>query len=460
MRKKSAPIIALLIVLALLLLAVAGWWAVPKFAPKLLAHYTNAQLHGTPLVLKNIGQLSLGPEGEIELKNMQLQAQLQPEIWLAHYNHQSHKSSATFTLPVASSLPARKINLSGEVQVAMNGLMAESTVTFKLSLSAPTANTRLLQLTLSAPTSAGGLMSGKIDISADWVDATQYELKLTPQALSLFAGLDIEALNGEVVLRSKSEPAIDLSAKYIARNEVSLQNITLKWHKQQGLLAAQWLEKSLSINATQKSAQTYQLHAKLDKYPAEALLQLGAPAMLQNINGSIAGGRWSIAPLALSSTMLDAPINLELHKIDLGQLAQLLAIDGLSMSGTLSGQVPLLWQEAQWRIGKGAMLSSGQGTIQYNPKKYPAALAGEATQMQIVRQALQNFALSSMALNLSGAPLGEISAQLALKGHNEALFGQQPIHFNLSVTGPIAPLIKNFAPNSADGNSGDTTESP
>jgi hypothetical protein len=95
-------------------------------------------------------------------------------------------------------------------------------------------------------------------------------------------------------------------------------------------------------------------------------------------------------------------------------------------------------------INQGHIANLEDGYISYLPDQYPDALAGEDMRLQTVRDALTDFRFHDLQADISGPVSGELKVSLQAKGTNKKLFDERPIHFNLNLEGPLAPLAKSF----------------
>jgi hypothetical protein len=159
----------------------------------------------------------------------------------------------------------------------------------------------------------------------------------------------------------------------------------------------------------------------------------------------VLGGKLSTTALSITPEG-NGTTTATFRNLDLAELGRFVRIDGLDLTGTASGTLPISLERFTPTIKKGGTLSGSKGLIQYRPGQYPGFLGGDDERMGVLRQSLENYRFDSLTLDFSGDPMGDVTATLAAKGRNEKLFGTRPIHINLKIDGPLAPAIKQLLP--------------
>lgn len=132
-------------------------------------------------------------------------------------------------------------------------------------------------------------------------------------------------------------------------------------------------------------------------------------------------------------------VPLILEDLDLAALLKLIAQEGLSGEGRISGTLPVLWEAGKLSLDAGARLNAGDaGVLRYRPPPTGDA-KGEAN---IALQALSDFRYKRLNADLSYSPNGDYGMKLELEGSNPALYNGYPIAFNLKLEGHLPDLMQ------------------
>jgi len=159
--------------------------------------------------------------------------------------------------------------------------------------------------------------------------------------------------------------------------------------------------------------------------------------------------RWPLmdGTIGLSSALIDFAraennATLAVDHIDLAQLLVLADVDGLSGTGTLSGQIPVRFEGTHQYIAGGKLAAEPPGgTLIYKSATGDAA-AGAAQESKILFQALDNFRYEALDATLDGDLAGDLSVKVHLKGHNPELYEGYPIELNVNTDGPFVAMLK------------------
>jgi len=171
--------------------------------------------------------------------------------------------------------------------------------------------------------------------------------------------------------------------------------------------------------------------ANLDAEFTAAPGKLGLP----HVSADFAGGRVSVQNLTLPDL---GPFALEVTTLDMSQLAALGKVDGLAVTGTVSGKIPVRIAKTAAQIEQATLTADAKGVIHYQPKD-PGALgtAGGA----LALKALANFHYDSLSLTLNGSTAAEMAAAIAVAGRNPDVYRGYPIALNVNLTGRFADII-------------------
>ncbi len=155
----------------------------------------------------------------------------------------------------------------------------------------------------------------------------------------------------------------------------------------------------------------------------------------------IAGGQITMADASIPLDGRDGAFALGVQKIDMAQLAARAKVDGLSVTGTLSGAVPLKSDKTGLHFADGTLRADAPGRLVYKPAAPPDALA-QNQGGALLLQALSNFAYDRLSIGLNGPVTEDIVVGVSLAGRNPDLYGGYPIEFNLNLSGRLTQILK------------------
>jgi hypothetical protein len=158
------------------------------------------------------------------------------------------------------------------------------------------------------------------------------------------------------------------------------------------------------------------------------------PALaLSLLRADIAGGRLAASPFVIDPAAPRLATDLTVEHLDLAELVKLLAIDGLSGTGQLSGHIPLSLDAGKVTIAGGRLDALGPGLLRYRPQHLPAALAGAGPQVELALRALSDFRYRSLSLALDKSAGGEGTVLLGIAGDNPAVMNGRAFNFNIRI---------------------------
>lgn len=174
---------------------------------------------------------------------------------------------------------------------------------------------------------------------------------------------------------------------------------------------------------------------------AEFNLPGDGTAMVGKGSVDVAGGQITMTGAALPLDGGGGSFALGVQRIDMGQLAALAKIDGLSVTGTLSGSVPLRSDDSGFHFADGVLRADAPGKLVYKPATPPEALS-QSGGGALLLQALSNFAYDRLSITLNGPVTEDISLLVGLAGKNPDLYGGYPIEFNLNLSGRLTQILR------------------
>ncbi len=129
--------------------------------------------------------------------------------------------------------------------------------------------------------------------------------------------------------------------------------------------------------------------------------------------------------------------------LDLATLLTFVNLEGLSGSGTLDGEIPIIRKGGETRIRKAQFHSVGTGdVIRYRPEASVASVGVTDSQFAMVLAVLENFHYERIDIELDGDPLGKAAVEIHLKGSNPDYKDGHPVELNLPVEAPFSSLLR------------------
>lgn len=166
------------------------------------------------------------------------------------------------------------------------------------------------------------------------------------------------------------------------------------------------------------------LRGQLTAKPALAIEELAA---------EIAGGEIAATPVTIDPAALALATTLRITHLDLAELTKLLAIDGLSGTGALDGDIPLNLANHKLAVHAGKLAAKGPGVLRYQPHNLPPQIAAAGQSVDLALKALSDFHYDRLSLDLDKSADGEGTVVLHMEGNNPALMSGQPFNFNIRV---------------------------
>jgi len=155
------------------------------------------------------------------------------------------------------------------------------------------------------------------------------------------------------------------------------------------------------------------------------------------------GGRVAMEPLVLApgDDMDKLDVALRPRDFDLAELLQMVAVDGLSGSGRISGRIPVSLSAAGVTIDEAVLSATGDGLIRYQSEQASQVLGGQGEQMDLMLRALENFQYRRLTITIDKQPDGEAALALRMLGSNPDVLDGHPFQFNINLTGNVDRLV-------------------
>lgn len=161
--------------------------------------------------------------------------------------------------------------------------------------------------------------------------------------------------------------------------------------------------------------------------------------VLEEARMQLADGSITVEPATVPLTGFErVPLTLHVSEVDLQRLAAMTPLSDLSVSGKVSGTVPMVITPGAVRIDAGRLTAIGPGTLSYTGNALPA----ESPSVDLARRALRDFAYRDLSLEVTGGTQDSLALAIRLEGSNPEVLGGHPFQFNLAFDGPLTQLIQ------------------
>lgn len=178
----------------------------------------------------------------------------------------------------------------------------------------------------------------------------------------------------------------------------------------------------------------------------EAQIELlgGSRVRVAGARFPFAEGELSIVPVELDLADPAQRFLLHAEAIDLAAVNDLFRPPNLTVSGVLSGDIPIEARDGSAFIVDGVLRSGETGSISYTGR----AAEGVATQNESTKlafDALERFDYDVLTVTLNGDVAGRLDVGVRLEGRNPNLYDGAPINFNLNTSAMFASLLASQA---------------
>jgi len=180
-------------------------------------------------------------------------------------------------------------------------------------------------------------------------------------------------------------------------------------------------------------------------------LSLGKPEIRISINqdqitlhqfqAQAIDGQVRVENVQIDPTAARHDVRLQLEQINLKKLFDLIALDGLSGTGKVSGTIPLSIEGQTIRVHDGLLESERPGTLWFRSQKARDALAGAGEQVDLLLKVLSNFHYNHLSLRLNQQAGGTAVVHLKIKGKNPDVKDGRPFHLNINLEGNLDRLL-------------------
>jgi hypothetical protein len=164
------------------------------------------------------------------------------------------------------------------------------------------------------------------------------------------------------------------------------------------------------------------------------------------VNAMVLGGRVRVPPVRWNPRTKEIDAVLELERISLRRLADLIPRFAGSIEGGLSGRVPIRWGEGGFAVDACLLRLDGSlpARLRYPAKGLLTRGAAPASdrykQLQLVEAALEDLRLTDLVIELYPPDQRQTPVRLRLEGTFSSEQAVVPVKFNLNLNGDLDPV--------------------
>lgn len=156
-----------------------------------------------------------------------------------------------------------------------------------------------------------------------------------------------------------------------------------------------------------------------------------------------AGGVLRADPFAIDPAAPRGTVTLRAERVHLGPMLEMVAVDGLEASGTVSGSLPVRIEADSVHLDNGLLEADAPGTLRYDPENPPGFLKGEeGSPTALLMGALTDFRYDTLSATMEGQAGGELAVGIAIRGSNPAFYDGYPVALNLKVSGALDRILR------------------
>jgi hypothetical protein len=160
-----------------------------------------------------------------------------------------------------------------------------------------------------------------------------------------------------------------------------------------------------------------------------------------DLSGHAFGGKFNITRLNWPLDT-DQDIMLDLSAIDLAKLVELEQQQGITVTGKVSGQLPISYAAAGISISQGKLYNINDGIIQIKDNPMVIQLKQSSTQLKLAFDALQNLYYHQLSSQVSMTNDGQMLLKTVIKGINPDLDNE--VNFNFDLDYDLLGLIQSL----------------
>lgn len=163
---------------------------------------------------------------------------------------------------------------------------------------------------------------------------------------------------------------------------------------------------------------------------------------LNSLKGELFSGTLSLAqPANIDFPFAGNSLTILLSNLRLQDILRLYEEQGVSGTGTISGEIPLVLEKDGLRINNGKLESVEAGSIVFTSGK-AEAMKATSEQLAMALRLLENFNYQTLAVTTGFEPTGDMKLGVQLSGSNPAEFDGRQVNFNINLEENLYDLFK------------------
>ncbi|MDX1576332.1 MAG: YdbH domain-containing protein, partial [Kiloniellales bacterium] len=174
------------------------------------------------------------------------------------------------------------------------------------------------------------------------------------------------------------------------------------------------------------------------RLPPEAPGQI----LIEDASFSTVGSRFALHDTLLNPAAERLETQLQVDQMDVAVLFDLLAVEGLSGSGELSGSIPIRRDGDVVTVSNARLEALGPGVLRFRSDAARRALAGGGEYVALAIQALEDFRYETLILTGNLDRDGETAMRLEILGHNPEVLEGHPFQLNINLTGNSTQILE------------------
>ncbi|MCE7998775.1 MAG: hypothetical protein HEP70_07950 [Rhodobiaceae bacterium] len=161
--------------------------------------------------------------------------------------------------------------------------------------------------------------------------------------------------------------------------------------------------------------------------------------IVEDASWPFAGGTITLSSGVIEPGASEQAFELAVDEVDLSAFINLLALDGASGTGVISGRIPVTIRDGDPIITGGVLTAREPGQLSYKGGGTDAVGGGQGA---LVFQALEDFQYTGLTLSLEGNAQDRLTLKLNLEGANPDLYDGYPFAININTEASFAELLR------------------
>ena len=164
--------------------------------------------------------------------------------------------------------------------------------------------------------------------------------------------------------------------------------------------------------------------------------------ILEKAQFSMMDGMVSLAPTVINPASARSDILIHIDTLDLTTFFDLIQVKGLTGSGHLDGDIPIILEDNQVTIKNGHLAAKAPGILRFKSEKASQLLASAGEEINLLIEALQDFHYTELTLNLDKSVTHDLVAKLSLLGSNPEVKKGRSFRLNIKLETDIDKILE------------------